>query len=146
MKYARIKNGVVIETIDFDPTGKFHPSIIFTPVPDNVEQHWTTDGETFSAPIIPEIQEMDLDVTVYPVLPVIKSKLCFTSAERRAIYAMKDSGDEIITDWLSILDDPRCYEVDLNNTGTQEVINYLVGKIDGFDEARASDVLSGIIK
>ncbi len=52
MKYARIETGTVRETIDFDPTGRFHPSLVFVPCPDNCERGWTYDGSTF-APYIP---------------------------------------------------------------------------------------------
>lgn len=60
MKWARLENNIVFETIDFDPEGKFHPSIIWQEVPDNVDQHWTTDGANWFPPEIPTpVETMD---------------------------------------------------------------------------------------
>ena len=57
MKYVRFKNNTVVEIIDFDPTGKYHPSIEWHECPnDEVEQNWTTDGFNFYPP---EVEEED---------------------------------------------------------------------------------------
>jgi len=50
--YARIKDNRAIEIIDFDPKGKFHESLKWQEVPDNVEQGWTTDGQNWFPPEI----------------------------------------------------------------------------------------------
>lgn len=147
MKYARIKDGKVIETINFNPIGKFHESLKWHEVPVDVEQMWTTeDGDVFVAPI-KEIQRQvpdpSPDPSPAPIISVMEMKLCFTSAERIAIYALKDSGDAVVADWLSILDDPRSEKVNLGLSGIRDGVNYFVGKIPKFDEARASEVLSG---
>lgn len=54
MKWARIENSTVMEITDIDPVGRFHPSLIWVECPEEVGQHWTYDGNTFSAPIIEE--------------------------------------------------------------------------------------------
>ncbi len=77
------------------------------------------------------------------VLSVIEFKMCFTSAERVAIYTLRDAGDAVVTDWLSILDDPRCTGVDLWLENTRSGVEYLVGKITGFTTDRAAAVLNG---
>lgn len=51
--WARIEDGVVREVIDFDPAGKFHPSINWVKCPATVDQHFTYDGSTFTAPSPP---------------------------------------------------------------------------------------------
>ena len=77
------------------------------------------------------------------VLSVIEFKMCFTSAERVEIYALQDAGDAVVTDWLSILDDPRCTGVDLGLENTRSGVEYLVDKITGFTTDRAAAVLNG---
>lgn len=37
-KWARIEDGVVREVVDADPAGRFHPSLIFAPAPDDVRE------------------------------------------------------------------------------------------------------------
>lgn len=143
MKWARIRDSKIIETIEFDPDGKFHPDIVWQEVPDHVEQKWTISGDEWSAPIViepgPDVEPEEPKLSV----STIAFKMSFTSAERIAIYALKDAGDAILKDWFSILDDPRCMTVDLWLDSTKAAVGYLVGKIDGFDAARAAEVLSG---
>lgn len=50
--WARIESGVVIETTDINPTGRFYPALIWVPCPDDVAQNWTFDGIEFTAPIL----------------------------------------------------------------------------------------------
>jgi hypothetical protein len=56
MKYARIVNNTVVETALTDPYKIFHPDLakMFIECPDEVERHWSYDGETFTAPPEPE--------------------------------------------------------------------------------------------
>lgn len=60
MKYARIVNNIVVEVVDRNPTKIFHPDVakLFVEVPDEVERRWTYDGETFTAPPEPTIEEV----------------------------------------------------------------------------------------
>jgi len=143
MKWARIKNNVAVEVINFNPRGKFHPSIIWIQVPDEVRQGWTTDGTTWTAPEIQEPVEPVIPEPEPKQLTVIEFKMCFTSPERIAIYALRDAGDPVLTDWLSILDDPRCTGVDLGLENTRSAVEYLVGKVTDFTETRADAVLNG---
>jgi len=143
-----MENGKVFETINFSPEGKFHPSLIWEAVPDDVEQNYIkVSDKEFKAPEkpidVPIESEPKVQCTKRPVLSIIEFKMCFTSAERVAIYALKDSGDAFTTDWLSILDDPRSKNVDLSLVGVQDAVNYFIGKIKGFDDVRAEEVLSG---
>lgn len=59
MKYARIKDNVVIETFT-PPTGVdisecFTPELVaqFTECPSDVEQNWTVENGEFIAPVVP---------------------------------------------------------------------------------------------
>lgn len=58
MKWARIEGDTVREIIDFDPAGRFHPSLSFVAVPavdeDAIGEGWRYDGRKFAAPPEPE--------------------------------------------------------------------------------------------
>lgn len=50
-KWARIQNGNdVAEVINFDPEGKFHPSLVWVECPDHVTDHYTYENGKFVAP------------------------------------------------------------------------------------------------
>lgn len=49
-KWARIENNRVMEITDIDPEGRFHPSLIWVPCDDEVDQHFTFDGTGFVPP------------------------------------------------------------------------------------------------
>jgi hypothetical protein len=59
MKYARIISNVVVETFT-PPAGVsiadcFHPSLVFEPIPDDVEAGWlVAEDGSFSSPPAPE--------------------------------------------------------------------------------------------
>jgi hypothetical protein len=50
--WARIEDNIVQEIITFDPTGKFHTSIVFIACGTDVKAGYTYNGSDFSAPII----------------------------------------------------------------------------------------------
>ncbi|WP_312571377.1 phage tail protein [Stutzerimonas balearica] len=60
--WARIENGTVAEITDIDPTGRFHPSLLWQPVGqvDGCGPGWLWDGKTFTAPTItaPDAEEL----------------------------------------------------------------------------------------
>ena len=58
MKHARILSGRVREIIDFDPAGKFNPSILWLPCGDLVEVGDTHDGTDFGPPPAPTAEEV----------------------------------------------------------------------------------------
>ena len=55
-KFVRLENNVVVEMIDFDPTGKFHPDFVFIPAPDTVGERDVYDpaAKTFTPQPEPE--------------------------------------------------------------------------------------------
>lgn len=57
MNYARIENGVVLEVINFNPDGCFHPSLTWVGCSDDVLVLWLYDGTAFTAPVIDEVTE-----------------------------------------------------------------------------------------
>ena len=108
---------------------------------DSMEQTYVDDDP--ENPVEPAPYEGSHPGLSYPALSVPSFKMCFTSNERLAIYALKDAGDLVITDWLSILDDPRCTIVDLGLSSTREAVQYLVDKVEGFTSDRAAAVIKG---
>jgi hypothetical protein len=55
--WARIENNAVAEIVDFDPSGKFHPDLVWTAIPAGVSvgDVMAADG-TFSAPpVVPSV-------------------------------------------------------------------------------------------
>jgi hypothetical protein len=71
-------------------------------------------------------------------LPVADFKLCFSAAERIAIKA---SADPIVVDFLDIVDDPRCVEIDLAHPQIQAAIAYLEA-IGMLARGRAAEILA----
>jgi hypothetical protein len=51
-QWARISGGIVAELTDTDPTGRYHPSLIWEPCDANVRVGWTYADGTFAAPMI----------------------------------------------------------------------------------------------
>lgn len=88
----------------------------FSWVPD---QYGWSDGKTIYA-------DTDKSFTVAADLPKVSPvefKLLFTSAERLAINAARQS-DLALDDFYKILDDPRLTEVDMNLESNQAAIEY----------------------
>lgn len=55
-KYARIENNTVLEIIDFDPTGKFHPMLLWVPCSDDTKEHDTYNDGVFVPRVEPVVQ------------------------------------------------------------------------------------------
>ena len=62
MSFARIQNGQVMEILHYDPTGMFHPDLVFVQAPSYVEEGWLFDGELFSPPEMTE--EVEIVITL----------------------------------------------------------------------------------
>ncbi len=145
MKYARIDDGYVVEVIDFDPAGKFHPDIIWHEVPDDVVPGATTEDNTnFTLPE-PEPESESESEYQPKFVTVMHFKLSFLPTERLALKSLRAT-NEMVDDFWEIMDDPRCTQIDLNLPSIKAVINSMVGQIDGFTEERAAAVLAGQIQ
>lgn len=55
-KWARMDGNVVAELTLDDPTGKFHPDVIWVRCPNATRVGWLKDGENFTPPVIPLAQ------------------------------------------------------------------------------------------
>jgi len=131
--WARLKGNKVIEYITFNPEGKYHPSIIWHKVPNNVRQHWTTDGQNWFPPEIPTPVETVSDVETARIIK--KAEVTKKAKEKRAggltfneafldtdpltRFALKDAYDEIMEDptlsfdWLK--SDGEWITIDITN-------------------------------
>ena len=117
--YARIIHGVVAalnSQAGFDATD---PSVqyLWQPVPDGTLPGATVhvDGSVNNA----TATGADIVVDVPTFL------LLFTSAER---IALRSSGDTVVKDFLSLVDDPRTQRINLSLNAVQEAIFYLAGQ------------------
>ena len=103
MAYALIDHkNIVQEVIASDPTGRYHPAIIWTPCPDGtLSGAIHTDGTFQNPPTSPPAP----DPVTPPPPPVILTKgeflLRFTLPE---LVAAKTSTDPGVTTWLWVLD------------------------------------------
>ena len=59
-KWARIVDGVVHETLGFDPTGRFPEDFVWVTCGDDVNCHWVYNAKkkTFSEPALPVASEL----------------------------------------------------------------------------------------
>lgn len=48
--WGRIENNAVVETTDIDPSGRFHPSLVWVECPDYVQPGYIYDGNSFTLP------------------------------------------------------------------------------------------------
>lgn len=129
---AWIENGAVRDLTYEDPYTVFHPEVAAfynTEVPDGTKPGATlVDGVwTNPTPVVAVDPATATTHVTYPTVGIVTFKLLFTSAERQAITAAKAT-DENIADFFSIIEDPRCDEVNLNLTSVQEMLQYLVVK------------------
>ena len=139
--YARIIDNVAVD-VSADPATHFHPEIAseFVAVPDEVQAGWIrTDGEW--APPTPAPQPEP--VPVYPKVTPVEFKMLFTSAERIAIKAARET-DPVIDDYFDIVEDPRLQVVDLGLHSMQEGVHYLQST-GILAEDRVSQILAGTI-
>lgn len=127
MKYAWIENGIIRDIAHAEPSEIYHPDIAKfydTEVPDDAENGWVLVNGTWTAPVVITPIVIESPVIKQPISP-IEFKLRFTAQERVAIYA---SQDDIVKDFISIIDDTRLTKVDLSSQSTIDAVNYLASK------------------
>ena len=132
MKYAIIENNRV-QDISHNPSECFHPDVAKlydTEVPDDVQVGYELIDGVWTAPVIPEPDPNyvppEPKVSYAKVSPV-EFKMLFTSSERIAIKALKET-DEIIADFYEIVEDPRLTVVDFTLQSVRDAIDYMVSK------------------
>lgn len=146
MKYARILNHTAVDVRTESPEGCFTPNIVaeFVEVPDEVQDGWSNESGTWSAPAAPDPVEPTPATVVPPTVSPIEFMLLFTTQERVAIKTAR-AGDPIIEDFMSIVEDPRLTGVNLALQSTQDALGYLAAEsLIGAD--RPAEILKGEVK
>lgn len=138
MKKAWIENNKIREICNGNPSELFHPDIAIkfdTDIPDYVVAGAELiDGVWVNPTITPTEQATpQLDK-----LSPIEFKMLFTSDER---IALKSSTDEVVIDFMEIVNDARLTYVDRNLQSVKDAIEYLVS-INILTQPRADEIMS----
>lgn len=125
MKYARIVNNRAVDVRTESPECCFTPDIVaqFVTVPDQVEDGWILNGETWEALPAPAIPDPVEPVVIPPKVGPIKFKMLFSSAERVKARQLRES-DPVLDDFWQLIDDTRTDEVDMSLESVQDAIEY----------------------
>lgn len=120
--FARIINNVAVD-VSFDPANSFHPDIAreFVQVPDNVKQGWVRIDGVWPAPAPTPQPE---PTPTYPKVSPVQFKMLFTSPERVAIKAARET-DPVVDDLWELVEDPRMEYVDFGLKSVRDSIEYL---------------------
>jgi len=96
MIWALIINGVVAETTDIDPAGRFHPNFQWVECPEYVKQGWRYDGESFFAPTDnQETQQIPLQITRAQGKAILVKSGLYASVEQY-INSIEDDSQKLI--------------------------------------------------
>lgn len=108
---------------------------------------WECGNVRFTDPDKAIYQAVPADVSPKQLTPV-EFKMCFTSAERLAITAIRDNAEHpaspTLKDVYSILDDPRLKIVDLGLQSNLDLIDFLVS-LNVLTSGRAAEIKDGVI-
>ncbi len=85
-----------------------------------------------------------LNKASFPKVSPVEFKLLFTSSERVAIKAARDT-DAVIDDFFDIVEDPRLQYVDLGLNSTQGALDYLVAQ-GLLTQARRDQIVAGQVQ
>lgn len=112
MKWALIVGGVVTETTETDPAGRYHPDLDWREAPPDVSESWTYSNGVFAGPVVaPSV----------PAAPIRRiTALAFRrrlSPSRRAEITMAasaamDGGNAMLQVWLDDLAASLVVELD----------------------------------
>ena len=147
MRYAWTENDIIRDVCHGNPAECYTPDIAAhysTEVPDEAQNGWVKEGNTWIAPPVPEPGPQPEPVVTYPKVTPVQFKMLFTSAERIAIKAAKAT-DPVLEDGFEILEDPRLAEVELGIKSNQDLLLYMVSK-GLITDARRLEILTGAIQ
>lgn len=125
--WARIENNKVKEVIGFDPTDKFHPSLVWVGCPDGIKEGYTYDGVNFTPPPEKTLDEVkkdrlnhirteaqDIILKVYP--------LWYQSNVSNGIYPISVA-DKMNSDIASIIEVSNTAEDKVDSATTIDEVN-----------------------
>ena len=153
MNWARIENNVAIEVTNIDPSDRFPAHVVWELVPDDVTPNSVRDedGEWTIAEPAPQ-PEPAVAALESPKPTPVQFKLLWTSAERIGIKKLRPT-DEVLDDFMTIVEDPRLTFVDLGLESNQMAVAYTLGKLAEAGivkpedvEARQAQILTGELK
>jgi hypothetical protein len=75
MMWARIEFGQVAELTPIDPTGRYHPSLIWRPCPTQTQYGWTFDGSEYHSPELPQSTTEDYCLTIDTAADTARTQL-----------------------------------------------------------------------
>ena len=101
-----------------------------------------SDWEQIKNALDTEAEIAEPTVAALPELSPVEFKLLFTPMERIAIKTARAT-DEILDDFMDIVDDPRLKTVNFNLQSTRDAIDYLVS-IEVLTAERAVQVKTGV--
>ena len=120
MKYIRLENNKVVETISFNPAGLYHESIIWHECPnESVEQHWTTDGlnfyppEVIETPDVPVTTEEADEITQAAILAARRAAMVVTRRQARLVLLQQGLLDDVEAAINAIEDETTRREVQI---------------------------------
>jgi hypothetical protein len=115
MKWARLENGFVRETIDFDPVDKFHSDLIWALCPDNVKEGYVYNGVDFQPP---------------PAEPL-------TEVKKRKLVAIRDQASRLIEAkwplWRQLNADAGIYPVEVKNQKNKDIVAVIMASNEAED-------------
>lgn len=143
MRKAWIENGAIRDICHGNPNELYHPDVakFYTAdVPDDAANGDGWDGTTLTKPVIPEPAPVEPPAPVPPKVSPVEFMLLFTSPERIAIKAARQT-DPVIDDWLDIVQDPRLTHVDLGLKSTHDALDYLTAQ-GMLDAGRKDEIIA----
>jgi len=144
MKKAWVENGIVRDICSGNPDELYHHDVAklySVSIPDEAENGDGFAAGTLTKPIKVAYVPPEPVIT-FPKLSPMQFKMCFKSAERIAIKAIRTT-DPIIEDAFDLLEDTRLTEVDMALKSNQDLIDYLV-YLTILTTERAAQIKAGI--
>jgi hypothetical protein len=142
MKKAHVVENVALEVIPVDASTIYYPQELIDKCSEEVPDYVYIGAIRDSNGVWPGGPE-----PIKPACPTVSPvefKLLFTSAERIAIKAARET-DPIVEDFYSIVEDPRLTQVDLKLQSTQNAIDYLIAQ-NLVNADRKFSILNGELK
>ena len=92
IKWALVVDGIVVEITDIDPSGRFHPDMVWIPCGDEIIAGSIFDGVGFSAPSAPaNVVVVPQEITAWQGLTTLNQEGLYASV-KAYVDALPDDG------------------------------------------------------